>query len=260
MTHVVKKEDFFGSVFTNERDFTTVKIYFDGSCGPVNTQGNNMGYGWYLEGDGEPLAEGWGYTLPEVDPKSSNNKAEWKAAQCGLRMYSELNITCEVLKIRGDSNMVISQLRGDWRIKEFGAYRDIAIQTIETYKYLINKASIYHIYRDRNKICDELSNRYIEYLNNNGYDLKVRGEKPKSESQKSREKSKRKELKNKKEKVLYLDSLITFGKYKEDKLTLGEINIMNPDYVKWMRDNTDIIIKFESENKRYTGQSKPNRR
>lgn len=261
MNHSIKKEDFFVGIFTNDRDFTTVKIFFDGSCGPENKSGNNMGYGWYIEGDGEPVAEGWGYTLSEHDSKSSNNKAEWRAVQCGLRLFDELNISCESLKILGDSNMVVSQMNRLWAIKEFGVYRDVALETMDKYKYLIKKASIRHIYRDKNKICDELSNRYIEYLNKNGFNLKVRGVKPKKDSQKKREQARRKEIK-KKERVIYLDTIINFGKYKDQNMTLGEIKSLYPEYVKWLIENTTLDIKLEDEKSKKPSniQTKPNRK
>ena len=86
-------------------------LYFDGLCEPRNP-GGIATYGWLLLEDGEIIEEGNGV---EVRGKgATNNVAEWAALECGLRAAAALRP--EQLLIHGDSQLVINQLTGSWRM------------------------------------------------------------------------------------------------------------------------------------------------
>lgn len=142
-------------------EITTVDIMFDGSCGPINPNGN-IGIGFIIESGGELIASGWGYNLFKGFP-TSNNQAEWKAVYEAIKYLDESGIVYDTLNIKGDSMLVINQLKGIWRVGS-GTYADIAKKTLSKYSDIIKKSSISHVGRDLNKDCDYLSNYYIRYL------------------------------------------------------------------------------------------------
>lgn len=229
---MVKDEDFTIEICSDKRIFNKVGIFFDGSCAPENNLGNNMGYGFMVMGDGEIVAKGWGYTLASKDPNSSNNKAEWKAAQCALKLFLDLNIEAKLIGIRGDSNLVTGQMAGAYRIKKGNIYEDVATETMDKYKWLIQKCNVSHIYRNQNAICDALSTTYIKYLEEKGFSIK----KEKVEKKKKRGGN-----------AIYLDTVIDFGKYKGQGMTLGEIKSLYPEYVSFLRQFTTIPLVFKNK-------------
>ncbi len=92
-------------------------LRFDGSCNP--NPGGIPSYGWHIDGpDGLRFADGIG-TCPMSDPSlCTNNTAEWAGLRAGLLWLSKFRLTIDVLEIRGDSNLVINVLNGDWKSKK----------------------------------------------------------------------------------------------------------------------------------------------
>ena len=94
-----------------QREMTTLTLYFDGSCGPVNP-GGIASYGWLLFQDSIEIARGSG--VEACGPDATSNVAEWSALERGLRAAAALRP--ERLEIRGDSQLVINQLRGSFQM------------------------------------------------------------------------------------------------------------------------------------------------
>lgn len=165
----MKKEDLFTQEFyASDKEVNHLKIMFDGSCGPVNPNGN-VGYGYALfdEDSGDVLCEGWGYVLYDGSFQTSNNFAEWGAIRLALEHLVSSGYSYNKLSICGDSMLVIRQVEGKWKIKG-GSYSPIARRTLKDFGAIIKGAEVYHVGRDDNDYCDELSNRYISYLSTFG--------------------------------------------------------------------------------------------
>lgn len=92
------------------------ELYFDGSCEPVNPNGD-MGMGILLKKNSEVIAAighkirfgTFGYD------RTTNNLAEYLALKKGLEVAVENG--ARQLIIYGDSQLVIKQMSGEWAIK-----------------------------------------------------------------------------------------------------------------------------------------------
>lgn len=96
---------------------TDLTLYFDGLCEPAFEGGpRNPGgiacFGWLLLEGGEVIEEGQG--VEARGPNATNNVAEWAALEQGLRAASVRHP--DRLDIQGDSQLVINQLTGTWRM------------------------------------------------------------------------------------------------------------------------------------------------
>ncbi|KAJ1403687.1 Ribonuclease H domain [Sesbania bispinosa] len=82
-----------------------------------------------------------------------NNEAEYEALILGLRMPRDLGV--KHLKIEGDSNLVIKQLKEEYGVKEasLAAYRDEALKLINSFEGI----EATHIPRVKNRHADALA-------------------------------------------------------------------------------------------------------
>ncbi len=139
-----------------------VECWFDGSCGPTNP-GGIMGCGCIIkQGNKYLLKEGFrlssdGYTV------TTNNISEHFALQNILKKLIELGLQKEKIVVYGDSNLVIQQMLGNWRIKS-GYYKDTAV---ESRLLLFNFTDIDFkwIPREQNGNANELSIKYAPKFN-----------------------------------------------------------------------------------------------
>jgi hypothetical protein len=89
----------------------------------------------------------------------SNNVAEYAGVLCVLKYLRSLPPARAI--IRGDSNLVINQLNGKWRIRK-GLYLSTAIEAKELLAYLHGlgwQVSLCWIPRAQNEECDALSKK-----------------------------------------------------------------------------------------------------
>lgn len=92
-----------------------VILYFDGSCLPKNP-GGVAGFAWrLLDETGLEIASDSGEVCR--GPTATNNVAEWAAVRNGLRYLKSINFEGEV-EIRGDSQLVIYQLDGTYKVRK----------------------------------------------------------------------------------------------------------------------------------------------
>lgn len=101
-------------------------------------------------------AEIWSSRL-FVGNKATNNEAEYAGLILGMKNAILLNI--EELLVEGDSNLVIKQINGEYKVKAenlLPSYKE-AMLLINQFKKIVFK----HIYREKNKRADELSNQAI---------------------------------------------------------------------------------------------------
>ena len=131
--------------------------WFDGACEPVNP-GGKATFGVVIKNsDGIVLLKEHGYVGQGSD--MSSNAAEYAGVLHVLK-YLTPRLPGRVT-IHGDSNLVINQLSGKWRIKK-GLYLPIAVETKELLAYLHGlgwQVNLCWIPRERNKECDALSKK-----------------------------------------------------------------------------------------------------
>lgn len=82
--------------------------WFDGSCGPTNP--GNMGIGAILKVGEDVIG-----TVSAAAGQGTNNEAEWLALIGLLEKARELEV--DELEVRGDSQLVIKQVMGKWKVK-----------------------------------------------------------------------------------------------------------------------------------------------
>ena len=100
-------------------------------------------------GDGTPLV-----TLGRFIGRATNNVAEYKALITALEKAKELGAKRVV--IRGDSELVVRQMRGEYRVKnaDLRTLYDEAQHLLRQFDH----ATIDHNYRHKNALADKLAN------------------------------------------------------------------------------------------------------
>ena len=91
---------------------------------------------------------------------ATNNVAEYCALLAGLNRCRVLNI--KELQVFGDSNLVIKQVKGEWKIKN-DKLRAIYKQ-IKAVEPFFSSISYEHVYRVNNKRADALANMALDAL------------------------------------------------------------------------------------------------
>lgn len=130
-----------------------IECYFDGCCAPVNPRGY-MGMGAVVIKDNVGIFWHSSFELP--NSKNSNNVAEYKALIAALKYLLDSGYQNEKIIVYGDSNLVVSQMKGKWRIKN-GLYALTAFEA----KRLVSKftdITFEWIPREKNEEADYLSN------------------------------------------------------------------------------------------------------
>jgi ribonuclease HI len=124
-----------------------ITAYFDGGA-----RGNPgpAGFGVYIVDDnGEMIAE-----IAEGIGIATNNVAEYRGLLAALRWAVDHQLT--ELHLRGDSLLLVQQMRGIYRVKNEGLlplYREAQALSAR-----IGRVTFEHVPRDRNKQADRLSN------------------------------------------------------------------------------------------------------
>jgi len=126
-------------------------LYFDG-CSKGNPGKAGAGYVIYKETD--EIA----YKSVYVGDKETNNKAEYSGLYEGLLCAIENNITR--LHVKGDSNLVIKQMKGEYKVKSENILRIYQ----DTHKLCeqFEEITFEHVYRKDNQRADQLANLGLE--------------------------------------------------------------------------------------------------
>jgi ribonuclease HI len=91
-------------------------------------------------------------------PHATNNEAEYNGLILGLTKALELGI--EEIVVEGDSNLVVNQVQGLWKVK---VPRLVPLQSkANKLLWKFKKWSVKHIYRDENVDADRLSKEALE--------------------------------------------------------------------------------------------------
>lgn len=142
--------DDFSAPSSEKSDTNTLTLFTDGA-----SRGNpgESGAGWVIQKGDEILEEGYEYL-----GIMTNNQAEYRALLHGLKSVEKFSP--KNIQIKMDSELIIKQLKGEYRVK----HEDLKPLFLEAFS-LLNKYSwkAQHIPREKNKEADRLSNKAIDY-------------------------------------------------------------------------------------------------
>ncbi|MGH2755278.1 MAG: ribonuclease HI family protein [Actinomycetota bacterium] len=89
---------------------------------------------------------------------TTNNVAEYTALTTGLRMALDLGVS--EIDVRVDSQLVVSQVKGEWKIKQ-DHLRPLAVEA-RSLLDRFERASIEHVPRESNADADKLANQGMD--------------------------------------------------------------------------------------------------
>jgi len=132
-----------------------IRAWFDGACEPKNP-GGHAAWGTVVEVDGAVVLEKLGYV--GYGPGMTSNVAEYCGCIAVLEQIAEHKGDAIVFS---DSQMVINQMRGDWKVKK-GAY----VPYFKQAKTLLetvgaDRVELQWIPRDQNRRADTLSRKAL---------------------------------------------------------------------------------------------------
>jgi ribonuclease HI len=133
--------------YANETYEFEYVMYFDG-CSKGNPGRSGAGAVIYCGGE-----EIWSQSA-FVGDKETNNYAEYRGLLLGLNGAIELEIID--LKVRGDSNLIINQLNGKYKINSENI-EGLYCKAKECITYFKN-ITFQHVYRTENSRADQLAN------------------------------------------------------------------------------------------------------
>lgn len=153
---------------------TEVVIHFDGACEPVNP-GGVASYGWVLFRDGERVADGCGVLCRGNG--ATNNLAEYGALGYALRYLKDhpgSHDGAERIIIRGDSQLVVKQINGEWacRAENLIPYRDRCLVLL---KQVGKLCVVEWVRREFNEAADAMSRRAYEQETGQDFPETARG-------------------------------------------------------------------------------------
>ena len=156
-----------------------IEVYFDGLCQPYNPGGIACyafvikRYGYNNNNDetcvGQTIYSQYGLAAEPFTNDASNNVAEYMGIVKALErllLLPHLNDDNSKIIVRGDSKLVVYQIKGKYKVK---ASRIVPLH--QTVVSLISKFKVLNIEwipREQNMDADRLSNKaYQEFLENN---------------------------------------------------------------------------------------------
>lgn len=139
-----------------------VTVYFDGGF-QKETKKSGLGIAIYYEQNGEK------YRIRKnalVEYLHSNNEAEYAALHLAIKELHLLGVHHQEIMVKGDSQVVIHQMRGDWPVyeKDLNNWAN-KIDAVLAEKGLI--AQYEHIPRQQNSEADMLASQVFEGVNYN---------------------------------------------------------------------------------------------
>lgn len=100
------------------------------------------------------VVDGEGYS--EYIGRATNNQAEYRAVILGLERALEKGADEVVLET--DSNLVVNQLNGEWRVNKNVELFERARELLDEF----DDAVVRHVYREDNEAADRLANEALD--------------------------------------------------------------------------------------------------
>lgn len=138
-----------------------VIIFVDGSV--TGNPGGVVGYGWHCVETGD---ENCGVAYQGGD-SATNNAAEWMAAAAALiYVLGQYYDITDTVTIRSDSELLVNQLNGVWRVKHanlkpIAAIVNLLIEELESRNMTVVAE---WVPRDENRVADALSRKTVKSL------------------------------------------------------------------------------------------------
>lgn len=127
-------------------------LFFDG--GSRGNPGPAAGAGVIIMPDGQR------HTVTQFLDNTTNNVAEYTGLIVGLTKAGELGI--EELAVCGDSNLVVNQVNGKWKIKQ-PHLRELAVQA-NSLMAQFRQVKLFWVPREENRLADEAVNQCLDSL------------------------------------------------------------------------------------------------
>lgn len=136
-----------------------IEAWFDGVCEPVNP-GGHAAWGIRICVDGEEVHTAGGYV--GCARETSNNVAEYCGCIAAMKWVRQSDLR-GILTIRGDSKLVINQLRGAWRVHGgfYLTYYREAVEILDELRGLLGGVELLWIPREQNSACDYYSKKVL---------------------------------------------------------------------------------------------------
>lgn len=93
-----------------------IQVYFDGLCQPVNPGGIAC-YAFLIKSDGKVIHKERGLAAEPFSSGATNNVAEYTALVKALEWLISSKMGQQHVHVKGDSKLVISQMRGEFKVK-----------------------------------------------------------------------------------------------------------------------------------------------
>jgi ribonuclease HI len=139
----------------------TVTIHFDGLCLPKNPCGVAT-YGFVAKRGAKVLHEEGGLAAAPYSPQATNNVAEYTGVLKALEWAQKEGLADENIVVRGDSELVIRQLNGVYKVKS-----PSIVNLFKQVRELAGKfpsITFEWVPREENRDADALTNRaYAEF-------------------------------------------------------------------------------------------------
>jgi ribonuclease HI len=132
-----------------------ITIYFDGLCYPKNP-GGVAAYGYLIYDDGKLIHRGFGAV--GEGRGMTNNVAEYEGLMAAAQWIDDHEIKGSI-EVKGDSQLVIRQIRGDWEIRSMTSRK-----YVPEIRRLLEGKDVRYIWvpREMNEEADQLSRRGYE--------------------------------------------------------------------------------------------------
>ena len=138
-----------------------IVVYFDGLCEPKNP-GGVATYGFVATQDGKKIYEGRGLACKPYDPAATNNVAEYTGVVKALEWLVDQGRTKEPVIVRGDSQLVINQATGAWKVKS-PSIASLNARVRELF-FKFSSLTFEWVPREQNREADALTNlAYAEF-------------------------------------------------------------------------------------------------
>lgn len=138
-----------------------IEAYFDGLCEPKNP-GGVATFGFVVHRDGKTMHEGHGLAAMPYSEGATNNVAEYTGVLKALEWFLAQGLEKEKIVVRGDSELVVKQLKGEYKVKS-PLLAPLYKKTRELSSRFASLAFEW-VPRERNREADRLTNlAYADY-------------------------------------------------------------------------------------------------